>query len=186
METLEVQGVGLWIVGLQDLWVLLKVQKRGRFLSLRICDAILRPSVMRHLLSPVLHEGAGGSGLLASSEVVLLVVLDKRALRVSVPITAGVTVGLRSPVLVVQDHIGVSIDALDADAETVRSGSVAVRPGGAGRLRVDTLRSTVGNASHSVRIHQDDRRNTNPSPQIRWPTCAASKHSDNQRRDTTA
>lgn len=132
---------------------------------------------MRHLLRPVLHEGADGSSLLSSLEIILLVVLNKRALRVDVPITVRVHQGLRTPVLVVENYVGVSIYTLDTDAETVCTSSITVGPGGAGGLDVAPLWSAVRNASHSVRLHQECRRKINPSPWIRWPT-SASKDSD--------
>lgn len=108
-----------------------------------------------HLLRPVLHEGAAGSSLLASSEIIVLVVLDKRALCFNVPIAVRVNIGLRTLVLVVENYIGVSIYTLDADTEPVCTSSITVGPGGAGWLREDPLWSIVRNASHSVRLHQE-------------------------------
>lgn len=125
---------------------------------------------MQHLLRPVLHEGAVGSSLLASSEIILLVVLNKRAFCVNVPIAVGVDIRLRTPVLVVQNYVGVSIYTLDSDAETICTSSITVGPGGARRLNEAPLWSTVRNASHSVRLHQECRRKITPSPWIRWPT----------------
>lgn len=127
---------------------------------------------MHHLLRPVLHERAVGSSFLPSPEIILLVVLNKRALGVDVPISVGVKIGLRTPVLVVENYVGVSIYTLDTDAETVCTSSITVGPGGAGRLSVAPLCSVVRNASHSVRLHQECRRKINPSPWIRWPTSA--------------
>lgn len=105
---------------------------------------------MCHLLRPVLHEGAVGSSLLSSLEIILLVVLNERALCVDVPITVRVDKGLRTPVLVVENYVGVSIYTLDTDAEAVCTSSITVGPGGAGRLSVAPLWSAVRNASHSV------------------------------------
>lgn len=132
---------------------------------------------MHHLLRPVLHEGAVGSSLLSSPEIILLVVLDKRALCVDVPVSVRVDIGLRSPVLVVENDVWVSIYTLDTNAEAVCTGSITVGPGGAGRLSVAPLWSAVRNASHSVRLHQECRRKKNPSPWIRWPT-SVTKGSD--------
>lgn len=75
--------------------------------------------MVHHLLRPVLHEGAVGSSLFTSSEIILLVVLNKRAFCVDVPIAVRVDVRLRTSVLVVENHIGVSIYTLDSDAETI-------------------------------------------------------------------
>lgn len=128
---------------------------------------------MHHLLRPVLHEGAVRASLLSSPEIILLVVLNKRALCVNVTITVRVDTGLRTPVLVVENYVGVSIYTLDADAETICTSSITVGPGGAGRLSVAPLWSTVRNASHSVGLHQECRRKINPSPWIRWSTSAS-------------
>lgn len=127
---------------------------------------------MHHLLRPVVHEGAAGSSLLSSPEIILLKVLNKRALCIDVPVTVRVDIGVRTPVLVVENYIGVTIYTLDTDAETVCTSSITVGLGGAGRLSVAPLWSAVGNARHSVRLHQECRRKINPSPWIRWPTSA--------------
>lgn len=74
---------------------------------------------MNHLLTPVLHEGAVGSSLLSSPEIILLVVLNKRAPSVNVAITIRITVGLRTSFLVVENYVGVSVYTLDTDAETI-------------------------------------------------------------------
>ena len=116
---------------------------------------------MHHLLRPVFHEGAVGPSLLSAPEVILVIVLNKRALCVDVPVTVRVDIGLRSPVLVIENNIGVSIYTLDADAEAISTSSITVGPGGAGRLSVAPLWS-----SHSVRLHQECRRKINPSPWI--------------------
>lgn len=115
-----------------------------------IWDPILRTSIVHHLLTPVLHEGAVGSSLLSTPEIILLVVLNKRAPCVNVSITVRVNVGLRTPVLVVENYVGVSIYTLDSDAETVCTSSITVWPGGAGRLSVAPLWSAARNVSHSV------------------------------------
>lgn len=74
---------------------------------------------MSNLLRPVLHEGVVGFSLLCSPEIILLVVLNKRAICVDVPIAVRVDEGLRTLVLVVENYVGVSIYTLDTDAETV-------------------------------------------------------------------
>lgn len=86
---------------------------------------------MHHLLRSVLHKGTVGASLFPSSEIILLVVLNKRALCVHVAITVRVHIRMRTPVLVVEDYIWVSIDTLDTDAEAICTCSITVGPGGA-------------------------------------------------------
>lgn len=74
---------------------------------------------MSHLLRPVLPEGVVGFSLVCSPEIILLVVLNKRAICVDVLIAVRVDEGLRTLVLVVENYVGVSIYTLDTDAETV-------------------------------------------------------------------
>lgn len=128
---------------------------------------------MHDLLRPVLHERAVGSSFLSSPEVILLIVLNKRTLCVNVPIGVRVNIGLWTPVLVVENNVGVSIYTLDTDAETICASFITVGPGGAGRLSVAPLWSVVRNASHFVRLHQECRRKINPSPWIRWPSSTS-------------
>lgn len=127
--------------------------------------------MMRRLLRPVLHEGAVGSSLLPSPKIILVIAVNERSIRVDVGVGVRVKIGLWTLVLVVQNHVGVSVYTLDADAETVCTGSVTVGPGGARQLSVALLWSIVRNASHSVGLHQECRRNINPSPWIRWPSA---------------
>lgn len=131
---------------------------------------------MHHVLRPVLHEGAIGSTFLSSPKIILLIVLNERSFSFDVPIDVRVIIGLCTPVLVVENHIGVSVYTLDTDAETVCAGSITVGPGGARQLSVAPLWSIVRNASHSVGLHQECRRKINPSPWIRW--LSATRGSD--------
>lgn len=132
--------------------------------------------MMCRLLRPVLHEGAVGSSLLPSPEIILVIVVNERPICVDVGIRVRVKVGLWTSVLVIQNHIGVSIYPLDTDAETVCTGPVTVGPGRARQLSVALLWSIVRNASHSVGLHQECRRNINPSPWIRWSSATRGSH----------
>lgn len=111
--------------------------------------------MMLRLLRPVLHEGAVGSSFFPCPKIILVIVVNERSVCVNEGVGVGVKIGLWSPVLVVQNHIGVSIYTLDADAETICTRPVTVGPGRARQLNVALLWSIVRNASHSVGLHQN-------------------------------
>lgn len=156
--TVQVQGVVLWVIRLEDLWVPLEVQQGGRWLLPLLCDSIVRAPKLHLFLGPVLNKGAVRNSLPASFEVILMVVVNKGALCVIVAVTIRICTGVGPTVLVVQHHVRVSINPLDPNAEAIGASSI-VRPGRAGRL------------ADSVRLHQECSKRTNPSPWIR-PTSA--------------
>lgn len=88
--------------------------------------------IIRPLLGAVLLEGTACAALFPPSEVILVVVIDEGLLWLAVTIAVGAT----PPVLIVQNYVGVSIDALHTDAEAIGASSIRGSPGGAGRLGV--------------------------------------------------
>lgn len=125
--------------------------------------------MMLCLLRPVLHEGAVGSSFLTSPKIILVIVVNERSVCVDESVGVWIKIGLWNPVLVVQNHIRVSIYTLDADAEAICTRPIILGPRQARQLSVALLLTIVRNASHSVGLHQECRRNKNPSPWIRWP-----------------
>ena len=118
------------------------------------------------VLGAELLEGTAGATLLPASEVVLMVVIDEGLVLLSVAVAVGY-----AAVLVVQDHIGVSVDALHPDAEAVGACCVPGGPGCAAGLGVRMRESALLKASPSVRLHEKDRRTRDPSPTIRSQLC---------------